>query len=528
MIIFAMPTTAVTSNLRLAELMAALSIATDFGMGQPLEFALQACVVAMRLGEQLALSNDDLRATYYQSLLRYIGCNAETHLLAAVFGDELAMRTEVVHADNNSPAFMGMLLRFMRQANAGASTLRMAQALVGGMAQMGQAAPEFFAGHCEVACRLAERIGFETRIVNALKQVYARWDGKGIPSLKGEAIAPSLLVVSLAQDALWIYRLGGLDAAIKLAQERKGRMYAPRHVEVFRQHAQTLFKDLETEISLDTILAMEPGRPRTLSETEFDQACEAIADYTDLKSPWLLGHSTGVAKLVTDAAQHGAAVFAVPVADVTTLRRAALLHDIGRVGVSAGIWGKAGSLTDREWEKVRLHPYHTERILARPVSLATLGALASLHHERLDGSGYHRGANAAMQSPAARLLAAADVYQAMTEARPHRPARTPEQAADELRREAKGGRLDSEAVNHVLAAAGHHVQATRKDMVGSLSEREIEVLRLITRGMTMKQIAAQLTIAPKTVDSHIQHIYTKIGVSTRAGATLYAMENNLL
>jgi HD-GYP domain-containing protein (c-di-GMP phosphodiesterase class II) len=213
---------------------------------------------------------------------------------------------------------------------------------------------------------------------------------------------------------------------------------------------------------------------------------------------------------------------------VIALRRAALLHDVGRVSVSARLWEKAGEFTEREWEQVRMHPYYTERILARPKPLAKLGALGALHHERMDGSGYHRGATAAMLSPSARILAAADAYQRMTEPRPHRAAETPEMAADHLRREVRAGRLDSEAVNGVLAAAGHRVSSKRRELVAGLSEREVEVLRLVARGQSMKEIAAALTISGKTVDNHIQHIYEKIGVSTRAGAALFAVEQNLL
>jgi HD-GYP domain-containing protein (c-di-GMP phosphodiesterase class II) len=210
------------------------------------------------------------------------------------------------------------------------------------------------------------------------------------------------------------------------------------------------------------------------------------------------------------------------------LRRVGWLHDLGRVGVSAGIWGKAGPLTEREWERVRLHPYYTERILARSDMLAQLGTLAALHHERLDGSGYHRNVSASALSPAARILAAADAYHAMTEPRPHRAARSAEAAAEELRHEVRAGRLDGEAVQGVLIAAGHAVRRRRRELVAGLSEREIEVLRLIARGHSKKQMAALLTIAEKTVDNHIQHIYNKIGVTTRAGATLFALEHDLL
>lgn len=512
------------SDIRLAEVMAALSLATDLGMGQPLEFALQSCVLAMRLAEKLNFGEPELRAVYHQALLRYIGCNAETRLLAAIFGDELALRTDIIHADTASPEFLNIALRFIRAANEGASPIQMAQALVGGLAEAGQISKEFFTGHCEVAQRLAERLGFEADVVRAMSQVYARWDGKGIPALKGEAIAPGMLAVSLAQDAVYQHRLNGPEAAVAMARKRRGGMYAPKHVEVFCQYAPELFRGLEAAPPLDIVLALEPGPRKYLAEAEFDSACAAIADFADLKSPYLLNHSPGVARLAEATARRSG----LPEADAVALRRAGLLHDVGRVGVSAGIWGKPGPLSDREWEKVRLHPYHTERVLAKSKTLAQLGAVAGLHHERLDGSGYYRAMAASTLSPSARILAAADVYQALTEARPHRPAHTPEQAADLLKREARAGRLDADAVNGVLAAAGHRPPSRRNELVAGLSEREIEVLRLVARGHSIKEIAKQLAVAPKTVDNHIQHIYAKIGVSTRAAAALFAMEQNLL
>lgn len=272
------------------------------------------------------------------------------------------------------------------------------------------------------------------------------------------------------------------------------------------------------------MLALEPGPQATLTEAEFDNACEAIADYTDIKSPYFLNHSRHVADLAGQAAEQ----CGLPLSEVKLIRRAGYLHDLGKVGLSAGIWGKTEALNDREWEKVRLHPYYTERVLARPTELAQIGTLAALHHERLDGSGYFRGLTAAMLPPAARLLTVANTYCALTELRPHRPTCSPEQAAEELQREARAGRLDSEAVKAVLVAAGHAAPPAKKAMVAGLTDREVEVLCLLARGHSTKQIAQTLVISPKTADHHIQHIYTKIGVSTRAGATLYALEHDLL
>ncbi|HJT55982.1 MAG TPA: HD domain-containing phosphohydrolase, partial [Ktedonobacteraceae bacterium] len=348
---------------------------------------------------------------------------------------------------------------------------------------------------------------------------------QGVPGrVKGEHIAAPMRIVTLAQDAITFHRLEGVEAAVKMAWERKGTLYDPHMVECFCRQAAQLLAGLEEEPPWEVVLALEPGGRARLSAEQFDTACRAIADFADIKSSYTLGHSAGVAELAAKAARR----CGLPESDTVTLRRAGLLHDIGRVGISAGIWGKPGKLSEREWERVRMHPYYTERVLARPGALARLGALAALHHERLDGSGYYRGLPASMLSPAARILAAADVYHAMTEPRPYRPALAPEIAAEQLRREARAGRLDDEATNSVLAAAGHEVRKMRRELVAGLSEREIEVLRLIARGHSKKQIADLLIISEKTVDNHIQHIYNKIGVSTRAAATLFATEHDLL
>jgi HD-GYP domain-containing protein (c-di-GMP phosphodiesterase class II) len=513
------------SGLRLAELIAALSLASDLGMGQPMEYALCSCVLAVRLGELLGFNVSDLRGTYYQALLRYIGCNAETYMMAAIVGDELAFRAEGTALYNGSTSEMvGLIMRSIRQANEEASPLHLAQMVAQGFLAWPQF-KEGSVGHCQVASHLAARLGFEEAIQRALLQSYERWDGRGIPgAFKGEHIAPAVRIVALAQDVIIFHRLGGVEAAVAMAQERKGAAYDPRMVECFCQHGAHLLAELQEEPTWEVMLALEPGAHPFLSEMQFDEACSALSDFADVKSPYTLGHSRGVAELAAEAARR----CGLPETDVVAMRRAGLLHDIGRVGVSTSIWVKPGPLSEREWERVRMHPYYTERVLARPPVLARLGALASLHHERLDGSGYHRSVPAGMLSPAARILAAADVYHAMIEPRPHRPARTPEAAADELRREVQAGRLDGEAVSGVLAAAGHRVRSTRRALVAGLSEREVEVLRLLARGHTKKQIGESLTISQKTVDHHIQHIYNKINVSTRAAATLFAMEHDLL
>ena len=204
----------------------------------------------------------------------------------------------------------------------------------------------------------------------------------------------------------------------------------------------------------------------------------------------------------------------------------ALVHDLGRAAVHPRIWQKPAALSPDEWEHVRLHPYQTERVLSRSAFLSSLAPIAGAHHERLDRSGYHRGSAGAELTLPARILAAADVYQAMTEPRPYRDARSAEQAADELAREASAGRLDPDAVVAVIEAAGQ--RAPRLERPAGLTEREAEVVAMLARGLQTKQVARALGISVKTADHHIQSSYRKIGVSTRAGATLFAMEHGLV
>ena len=511
------------TGLRLAELIMALSLATDLGMGQPMEWALRSCLLGVRLGETLGLSDQDLHDVYYLTLLRFVGCTSTAHHMAGLTGDDLAASADAVTVDFGRPSeALGFMLRHV---GAGQPPLRRARTLASALAAGPAGMAENTLSHCEVAQRLAERLGFESRIQQDLWQMFERWDGHGLPRrLKGEAVALPVRVVQLAQDAETFYRLGGAEAAVAVARERAGGLYDPALVERFCPQAPRLLAPLDAEPAWETVLAAEPGERLWLSEERLDVAVRAIADFADLKSPYLSGHSNAVSELAATAAQR----CGLPASDVTSVRRAGFLHDLGRTGVSSGIWGKPGALTAGEWERVRLHPYYTERILARPRALAHLGALAALHHERLDGSGYHRGVPAALLAPPARILAAADAYQAMIEARPHRPARPPEDAAAELRREVPAGRLDGEAVNAVLGAAGHAVRSVRHAWPAGLSEREVEVLRLVARGLSNRQMAPLLAISGKTVGHHIQHIYDKIGVSTRAGATLFAMQHNLL
>src|SRR5712691_6013681 len=248
-----------------------------------------------------------------------------------------------------------------------------------------------------------------------------------------------------------------------------------------------------------------------------------LPTFTDLRSPSRAGHSRGVADLAARAAAHAGR----PDAEIVAVRRAALLHDIGLHGIPASILDKPGPLSKSESERMRMHAYYTERMLARPPVLARLGAIASLAHERCDGSGYHRGLAGPAIPASGRLLASACAYRAMTEPRSHRAAMTAKQAIAELRGDVRAGRLDADAVNAVLAAAGQSHGKRRTGPAG-LTPRELEVLILIARGASNRHVAHSLGITAKTAGTHIERIYIKTGASTRSTATLFAMQNGLL
>jgi HD-GYP domain-containing protein (c-di-GMP phosphodiesterase class II) len=511
------------SGVRRGEVIAALSLATDLAVGQPVEFALQSCVLATRIGRMLGVSADELSEIYYQSLLRYVGCNAETHAMAALLGDEIDFRRDFARIDPGRAAEMaGLIFTYLRRANAGAGMFGMVAAVARGLVVSQTVAAENLSAHCEVAERLAERLGLPATVRRNLNQIYERHDGRGLPrGIKGEAIAPAVRVVSLAQDAIVLRAAFGVaDAHNKLAA-RSGGAYEPRLIDRFLKRAGELTEGLDA-VTFDDVLALEPEPQAVMSDAELDEACLAMADFADLKSPYSVGHSRAVSALAAEAGRR----CGLPEADAVVLSRAGLLHDIGQVGVPARVWLKPGALSGTEWEQVRLHTYYGERVLTRPPALARLGAIVAQHHERLDGSGYHRGARGPALTAQGRILAAAEAYQNKIEPRPHRAALSPEASANALKQEVRAGLLDGDAVTAVLAAAGHAV-AAKKAMVAGLTEREIGVLRAIARGQSTKEIARSLGVSPKTVDNHTQNIYAKIGVKTRGGATLFAIEHGL-
>jgi HD-GYP domain-containing protein (c-di-GMP phosphodiesterase class II) len=508
-------------GVRLAELVAALSLATDLGLGQPQQHIIRQTLIAMRMAELEGLTDDERTAIFYVSLLAWVGCVADAHEMGKWFGNDMTVRADSYLVDMTGLPMMRFMIGHIA---AGSSPIRrltvIGRFLAGGSKEVAQS----MAAHCETSGDLSLRLGLGPEVRDPLQQAFERWDGKGSPAkLAGVKIARIMRIVHVANDVEALHRIGGVDAAVEMLRSRRGTEFDPELVDHFCAHAGELLASIDELDGWDALIGGHHALGRELSGEELDQALEAFADYADVKSPFTLGHSRGVAQLAAAAA----ATLGLPSGDVVLVRRAALVHDMGAIGVSAGILDKPGHLTEAERERIRTHPYLTARIFSKPPALAAIGQLAAMHHERLDGSGYPSGVSADGLPMTARVIAAADVYHALLEPRPHRAAWTRDAAPEVLAAEVTAGRLDGDAVRAVLDAAGHRVRR-QAGHAGGLTTREVEVLVLLSRGLTKKQIAQELTISPKTVNAHQEHIYAKLGVTTRGGAALFAMRHGLI
>jgi HD-GYP domain-containing protein (c-di-GMP phosphodiesterase class II) len=508
---------------RRAELVALLSLGTDLGLGQPMEHMIRACLIALRLAERVGLDDAERGVVYYSGLLAWVGCHTDAYEQAKWLGDDLSVKSDTHYEYDFGKA--GPAAAFLLKHIGGAGSPLLQRARIG-MRFMGdgrRALAALAENHYLATDALADGLGLGEHVRTSLKESYERWDGKGAYGLRGEQIGIGSRLVNLADVVEVFRRTGGVEAAIAVARERSGTQFDPGIVELFCEQAALIFADLDAAASWELVIDSEPSLAAVVAGDELDGALAAIGEFAELKSPWLMGHSRGVADLAGEAARG----LGLPESDVTALRRAAFVHDIGRLGVSNAVWDKPGELTQSELERVRLHPYLTERMLSFSAALAPLGSIAGQHHERLDGSGYPRGLSGDAISHAGRVLAAADVYHAMTAARPHRPALTAAEAAVALRAQVASSRLDGAAVDAVLRAAGHRVRR-RREWPAGLTPREVEIVRLLARGLTARAIADRLGISPKTAGSHIEHIYLKTGASNRAQLSLFAMKYGLM
>ncbi len=396
----------------------ALSLATDLAFGQPAEHMVRSARIGMRLGERLGLDDADLAVLYDVSILTYVGCPVFGDKSAALFGDDIDFRANVVQMD--LAGFDARMFMMRRAGSGGSAANRVAQA-TRLMATGGKPVMEQMANHCAAAGLFADRLGLAPEVRAGLEQAYARWDGKGVPSeLRGDGLALAARVSHVAEACEVVHRLGGLDEAVEMVQARTGTHFDPAVAAAVSTDPDGLFAGIDVE-AVDEFLDAEPvTRPR-MTDDELDHDLAAIGDFCDLRCTWFAGHCRGTAALVAAAGE----LLSLAPDEARLVHRAALVHDLGRFGVPGTVWNKPGPLSATDQERMRLHVYYVERIFQRPDPLRRIGLLAATHHERMDGSGYHRGIGGPMLSTPARLLAAADAYHAMTQPRPHRDAFDP-------------------------------------------------------------------------------------------------------
>lgn len=506
-----------SEQVRTAEMIGTLCLATDLGMGFPFEHGLHTTIISMRLAHELGVDLETRRLTFHTSLLQHAGCTTDVHLAAELFGGSIT--------ENLNPVMYGrsreVIPAFLRNIpDPQAAGLEKVSQLTRRLPRLARMAKESNAANCEVAGMLAVQTGAPPQVQHLLLYKNERWDGRTIlKRAAGEDIPLPMRIVAVAVDAALQRHLGGNEFATERVAEHGGHGLDPEITDCLSRHRDGILDLDPTSSAWEEVLDLEPGPPGTLTGEGIDRGLAAMARFTDLVSPWLTGHSMGVAELAREAADHCGV-------DPVEVHRAGLVHDLGRVAVSASVWSRDGPLTADEWEQVRLHPYNTERVLSRSAFLSEFAPAAAGHHERMDGWGYHRRAPAAAQPMATRLLAAADAFHAMCEPRAHREARSPEQAADVAAALVNDGLLDPDATAAVVEAAG--LRVPRLERPAGLTEREAEVVVLIARGFMTKQVATTLGISSKTADRHIQNAYAKMDVSSRAATTLFAMQHGMV
>jgi len=505
--------TVAADSLRVAEVVGSLCLATDLGMALPFGHGLHSTVVAMRLADRIGVDEATAVQTYYGCLLFYAGCTTDADVQAELFPDGLTESWTAVMFASQRQSMAGVF----RSLGAGdGGSVRRTLRAAAKFPQAGRGFKHHTEALCEVAEMLASGVGLPPAVSEMFRLLTERWDGGGpLRRASAEALPLAIRIVHVARDGDFQRLLHGPARAVDAVRERAGGAFDPEVVAALTPD----LLELDESANWASLMDAEPKPHLNIQGAQIDDALTALAAFADLAD--VTGHSARVADLAGRAAEF----LGRTDDDVTLLRRAALVQDLGKVAVPFRIWHHEGPPSAADWEKVRLHPYHSEQILSASPYLAELGEVAGCHHERMDGSGYYRGTSAAGLTHSARLLAAADAYSELTQARPGRPALSGVAAATRLREAAKAGTLDPDAVTGILEAAGHPPE--RVAHPDGLTPREMQTLTLLAHGLATKQIGRELDVTPKTADHYVQQVYAKIGVSTRAAAAVYAMQHGL-
>lgn len=503
------------------QVLAALSLATDLANGHEDERTLRSCVLAVGLADAVGLDAAACRDVFHTTLLRFIGCSSFAHEEAQTFGDDLVARRAFAEVDYGDTS---MLWRVGDEAFA-AEPRRLQRLVKRSVAVLGASAglKRLYAAQCEVGRRFGVRLAVGDGVVTALGQIHERWDGTGGPAgLREDQLGAVVRVVQVANLVELVHRRAGREVAQEVVARRRGRALDPAVCEAFASAAADLLGPLAHGSAWEAFTAIGTRFPIVGAADRIDDVIAAFADFADLACVHTLGHSSAVA----EAADAAAAAIGLDGDARLELRRAALLHDLGRVAIPTALWERTTPLTSTDRERIRLHGYYGKRILDRAPSLRRIAAIASSAHERVDGSGYPHGTAVASGATASTILAAADVWCALREHRPHRPAFTDAEATTILRDEVAAGRLDADAVDAVLGVSREREREPA--LPAGLTPREADVLRWVARGDTNKEVAVRLGISARTVGHHLAHAYAKIGITTRGAAALFVIEHGLL
>lgn len=511
-----------TGPVRTAQLLGALSLATDLADGFSLEKCLRTAIIATRLAGAASVAPEVRRLTFWASVLRFTGCLGFAHEEGRHFsaGDDISLRATLAYVDFGRP--VDFVSRVVRGVAPGARVVDRVRS-VARLLSTPDAPRDHARAQCEAARSFAEGAGMP-EVGEVLRWREERWDGKGPRKLGGgDALPLPARLADVADVAELFSWKGAFEAGEAELKRRRGGALDPALVDLFLRHRAELTAGVFEGPVWDLFLESEPLPHRVASEAgEVSRLLDAFSRIADLASVYTLGHSRAVAGVAAQAAK----VLGLPDRDQTLVGHAALTHDLGRLAVPVGVWEKPSALTPYERERVRTHSHHTEVVLRLAPALAEVADVASAAHERGGGAGYHRRLTASATPRLATLLAAADVYVALASDRPHRGRFERAALERELKVMVRAGELDAKSTAAVLEAAGHAKAAAVAPR--GLTEREVEVVRLVAIGRTNKEIAALLGMSPRTAQKHVMNVYDKLGLESRAGLALFAVEHGLL
>jgi putative nucleotidyltransferase with HDIG domain len=419
------------SEVRLSEVVSALSFALDITEGQPEGHAARSCLIGMRLAREIGLPARERSALFYALLMKDLGCSSNAAKVCYLFGadDRTAKKNlKLIDWTHFPDALRYIIWNVGRHGSMWDRLARVAQ-----VAKAGQrGAKELVQIRCDRGATIARKLGFPEATAAAIRSLDEHWNGRGHPDgLRKEEIPFLARVLSIAQTVEVFYSQHGIEAAFDVARQRKGSWFDPELVRALMalRNDTAFWSTLQSTTLTQEVSKVEPPDfVARADERQLDEVAEGFGQVIDAKSPWTFRHSEGVAHVAVGIAGE----LGFDSRQLRDLRRAALLHDIGKLGVSNLILDKPGKLTPEEIAQMRKHPLYTKQILDRVAGFASISDLAASHHERLDGKGYYRGLSAGELSPAVRVLAVADMYEALAAKRPYRQDLSDEQVMDIL------------------------------------------------------------------------------------------------